>query len=123
MHNVSPARSNLILPLVVCVLLAATTWLVFGQTLKYQFVNYDDDSYVFDNPHVTRGLTLQGVKWALTHSHSNNWHPLTTISHMLDCQVFGLKPGGHHFTNLSLHISGVVLCFLVLWQMTAALWR
>jgi Tfp pilus assembly protein PilF len=106
-----------------CVLLAAATCLVFGQTLGYEFTNYDDPIYVTATPEVSRGLTMPGIAWAFTHSHAWNWHPLTTISHMLDCQLYGLNPAGHHGTNLILHTLGVVLLFLVLREMTGALWR
>jgi len=102
----------------VCVFLIAITWLVFGQTLSHEFVNFDDHVYVYENPVITGGLTLPGIIWAFTHSHARNWHPLTTISHMLDCQLFGLNAGGHHFTNVFLHTIAVVLLFLVLRQMT-----
>jgi tetratricopeptide (TPR) repeat protein len=106
-----------------CVFLAVITWLVFGQTRHHEFVNYDDQTYVFENPAVASGLTFQGVTWAFTHSHAQNWHPLTTISHMFDCQLYGLKAGGHHLTNVLLHIIAVILLFLVLDQMTDAPWR
>jgi protein O-mannosyl-transferase len=107
----------------VCILLAAITWFAFGQTLRHEFINYDDDQYVFANPHVTRGLSLEGIVWAFTHFHSANWHPLTWISHMLDCQFYGLNPAGHHFTNILIHAATAILLFLVLRQMTGALWR
>jgi tetratricopeptide (TPR) repeat protein len=113
----------------ICVFLAAITWLVFGQTLRHEFINYDDDTYVYKNAEVIGGLSLHGVIWAFTHSHSNNWHPLTWISHMLDCQLFGLNAGGHHFTNVLLHTIAVILLFLLLRQMTGgpsrtgSIWR
>ena len=107
----------------ICIFLAAITWSVFGQTLWHDFVNYDDDKYVYANPIVPSGITVGGVAWAFTHTHARNWHPLTTISHMLDCQLFGLKAGGHHFNNVLLHSVAVVLLFLVLEKMTGALWR
>src|SRR5438132_2052450 len=103
--------------------LVAITWIVFGQTIHFDFVNYDDQTYVYQEPHVSHGLTLQGIRWAFTHFHSGNWHPLTTISHMFDCQFHDLKPGGHHLTNVLLHTLAVVLLFLALAQMTGALWR
>ena len=102
----------------ICVFLIVLTWLVFGQTLRHQFVNYDDPKYVYQNPEVTRGLSLHGIGWAFTHIHSRNWHPLTSISHMSDCQLYGLKAGGHHCTNVVLHMLGVILLFLVLFEMT-----
>ena len=103
--------------------LAAITWLAFGQTLGHGFVNYDDPQYVYDNVEVTSGLTLHGVTWAFTHSHLNNWHPLTWLTHMLDWRLYERKAGGHHLTNLLLHTASVLLLFLVLSQMTGALWR
>jgi protein O-mannosyl-transferase len=109
--------------LYVCLALTALIWLVFGQTLWHDFVNLDDHVYVYDNPLITRGLTLDGVINAFVHTHARNWHPLTTLSHMLDCQLFGLKPGGHHFTNVLLHSVAVVLLFLLLKQMTSAFWQ
>ena len=106
------------LALGICILLAAITWLVFGQTLGHEFINFDDPDYVVKNPGVTRGFTPQGIGWALTHSHSANWHPLTTFTHMLDCQLYGLWAGGHHLTNVVLHTLAVLLLFLVLRDMT-----
>ena len=97
----------------ICILLAVLTWLVFGQTLRHDFVNYDDPSYVYENPKVNEGLTFAGAARAFTHIHARNWHPLTTLSHMLDCQLFGLQAGGHHFTNVLLHSVIVVLLFVV----------
>ncbi len=107
----------------VCIALASLTWAVFGQTLRHDFVNYDDPRYVYQNTRITSGLNIAGIAWAFTHIHSENWHPVTTITHMLDCQLYGLKAGGHHFTNVLLHTVAVVLLFLLLLQMTGALWR
>ena len=107
----------------ICLFLAMITWAVFGQTLKYDFVNYDDNSYVYENDEIKGGLTVHGIAWAFTHIHSGNWHPLTSIAHMVDCQLFGLKPSGHHFTNVALHTTSVILLFLVLRRMTGSLWR
>jgi tetratricopeptide (TPR) repeat protein len=109
--------------LYVCLALTALTWLVFGQTLWHDFVNLDDHVYVYDNPLITRGLTLDGVINAFVHAHARNWHPLTTLSHMLDCQLFGLKAGGHHFTNVLFHSVSVVLLFFLLKQMTSTFWQ
>jgi tetratricopeptide (TPR) repeat protein len=107
----------------VCIFLTAIVWVVFGQTLGHDFVNFDDDRYVYENPEVSRGLTIDGLKWLLTHSHASLWHPLTTLSHMTDCQIYGLKAGGHHFTNIVLHNIGAVLLFLVFRGMTGCVWR
>src|SRR3984893_2916895 len=113
----SRASGSFKLVLGICVSLALLTWLVFGQTLRHDFVNYDDSEYVYANPEVTKGLTLHGIGWAFSHVHADNWHPLTSISHMLDCQLYGLKAGGHHCTNVVLHMLGVILLFLVLFEM------
>jgi len=102
----------------VCVLLAAIVWFVFGQTLHHAFVNYDDGSYVYENPIVQKGLTWEGFRWAFTHVAASNWHPLTWLSHMLDCELYGLNPAGHHLTNVLLHAAAVILLFLVLRRMT-----
>lgn len=107
----------------ICVFLAAAVWLIYGQTLQHEFVNYDDEDYVTANAQVSRGVTLSGIVWAFTHTHSANWHPLTWISHMVDCQFYGLNPGGHHFTNLLLHAANAILLFFLLRQMTGAFWR
>src|SRR5947207_15901168 len=95
---------------------------VFLQTGHFNFVNYDDGSYVFENANIRAGLTWRGVIWAFTHIHSQNWHPLTSISHMIDCQIFGLKAGGHHLTNVLLHIAAVILLFEFLRTTTAGPW-
>jgi protein O-mannosyl-transferase len=107
----------------VCLVLAAITFAVFGQTLGHEFVDFDDDLYITENPMVARGLTRKGIVWAFTHVHSANWHPLTWLSHMLDCQLYGLHPGEHHRTNVLLHTATVIALFLVLRQMTGTLWR
>ena len=107
----------------VCIFLAAITFAVFGQTLGYDFVNYDDGEYVYINPFVQQGLTWEGFRWALTYGNIGHWHPLTWLSHMLDCQLYGLNPGGHHLTNVLLHTAAVILLFLVLRRMTGFLWR
>src|SRR5438034_4956523 len=105
------------------IFLMAITWLVFGETLRHLPINFDGPGYVFKNPQITTGLTSTGILWAFTHSCMQNWHPLTWISHMLDCQVYGRNAGGHHFTNVLLHTIAVILLFLLFQKMTGALWR
>src|SRR3954471_19390183 len=107
----------------ISVFLAALVWIVFGQTLKHDFVNYDDLDYVTRNAQVSRGVTFEGLLWAFTHFHSSNWHPITWISHMIDCQFYGLDPWGHHLTNVLVHMASAILLFLLLRQMTGATWR
>ncbi len=106
----------------VCCLLLLAVGLVFGQTTGFQFVNFDDGSYVYDNPQISDGLTARGVAWVFTHAHGANWHPLTGLSHLADCQLFGLNAGAHHLTNVLLHAATAVLLFLILWRMTGGFW-
>jgi tetratricopeptide (TPR) repeat protein len=106
----------------VCGFLLLAIWFVFGKTLHHEFVNFDDDLHVYENSTVRAGLTAHGIVWAFTHTVASNWHPLTTISHMLDWQLYGLNAGGHHLTNVVLHAMTAILLFLVLGQLTAAYW-
>ena len=107
----------------VCLVLAAITFAVFGQTAGFSFVNYDDDKYVYENLVVAKGLTLKGALWALIYGGIGHWHPLTWLTHMADCQAYGLWAGGHHLTNVALHAVAAVLLFLALREMTGNLWR
>jgi len=106
-----------------CALLVMLVFIVFGQTVGDSFVNFDDNLYVYENPVVSRGLSFEGLRWAITYGGIGHWHPLTWVTHMLDCQLYGLWAGGHHLTNVILHASAVVLLFLVLFKMTGAFWR
>src|SRR5437870_3858045 len=105
---------------IVSVFLAVIVWIAFGRALNDGFVGYDDQNYVLRNPRVTNGLTLGSIQWAFTHVHATNWHPLTTISHMLDCQLYGLQPWGHHLTNILLHAAAAILLFFALRELTAS---
>jgi tetratricopeptide (TPR) repeat protein len=109
--------------LLVALLLVAVTLAVYGQVLTHQFINYDDDKYIWNNPMVSDGLTLNGIRWAFTTFHIASWHPLTWLSHMLDSQVFGLNAGGHLFVNALIHSANTVLLFLFLKRVTGATWR
>ena len=111
------------LDVILCLLLIVVTFSVFFQVRNHNFLNYDDTSYVTENSHVQAGLTRKGIAWAFTTTHASNWHPLTWLSHMLDCMLFGLRPGMHHLSNLLFHIANIVLLFLILKRMTGALWR
>jgi len=99
------------------------TLAVYWQVVDYGFVNYDNNVYVTENPSVRRGFSWENVFWAFTEFHAGNWHPLTWLSHMLDCQLFGLKAGMHHLTNLFFHIANSILLFFVFRRMTGALWQ
>jgi protein O-mannosyl-transferase len=118
----SPNHGGRVLMGVVSIFLALIVWIAFGRALSNEFVGYDDPRYVVENPWVTNGLTLGGIQWAFTHYHATNWHPLTTISHMLDCQLYGLDPWGHHLTNILLHAAASILLFLALRKLTGDLW-
>jgi len=107
----------------ICVLLALVTLAAYWQVRHFEFVNYDDPAYVTANPHVFRGLTGENIAWAFTSFQASNWHPLTWLSHMLDCQLFGPRPGGHHLTNLFLHTANTLLLFGLFRKMTGAIWR
>jgi tetratricopeptide (TPR) repeat protein len=107
----------------ICLLLILSILLIYWQVFDFEFVNYDDDRYVTRNPMVQEGLTLKSVQWAFGSTHAEFWHPLTWLSHMLDCQIFGLNPAGHHFSNLLLHIINTLLLFWILRYATRHLWR
>jgi tetratricopeptide (TPR) repeat protein len=103
-------------------LLLLAVGLVFGQTVRHEFIGFDDNAFVYGNPHVTAGLTLPGLWWALTDGPVGEWYPLSTLSDMLDCQLYGVSPAGHYLTNVLLHATSSVLLFLILLRMTGDLW-
>ena len=105
------------------VLLALITVAVYLPVIQLGFVAFDDNYYLTANPKVQAGLTWEGVRWAFTRAHAANWHPLTWLSHMLDCQLYGLKPAGHHITNLIFHTANTLLLFRLLQRLTGAFWR
>ena len=104
-------------------LLAACTFAVYFPVLSHPFVNYDDSDYVTANPHVQQGLTWATLVWAASSTEHSNWHPVTWLSHALDCELFGLAPAGHHFSSLLLHAINAALSFLFLASVTAKTWR
>ncbi len=106
----------------ICLILVLSALVAFEQVRNNDFVSYDDNQYVTENPHVKGGINTESVVWAFTASHASNWHPLTWLSHMLDCQLFGLKAGAHHLVNLLFHIVNTLLLFAVFKRMTGAVW-
>ena len=102
--------------------LGLITFALYLPALWHGFLDYDDQEYVTANSHVLAGLSVPGLKWAFG-AHVSNWHPLTWLSHMLDCEFYGLKPAGHHLTNVLLHVANSLLLFLVLVRLTSAVWR
>jgi tetratricopeptide (TPR) repeat protein len=103
--------------------LAFVVIVVYWRTLGNLFINFDDGAYIFNNDHVKAGLTLEGLRWAFTSSGGFYWQPLTWLSHMLDVEMFGLNPGGHHLVNILWHAASSALLVIVLWRMTGHLWR
>ncbi|MBF0118228.1 MAG: tetratricopeptide repeat protein [Desulfobacterales bacterium] len=97
--------------------------IIYSQTKDFDFIHYDDNQYIFENPVIRAGLTLDGTSWAFRSFYSANWHPVTWLSHMLDCQLFGLDAGKHHLVNIFFHILNTLLLFLVLSKATGKLWQ
>jgi len=103
--------------------LALLTLATYLPVLAHGFIRFDDPLYVTRNPHVQAGLSWEGIAWAFSANVASNWHPLTLLSHMLDCELFGMDPLGHHLTSLLLHTASVVLLFEALRRMTGCAWR
>jgi tetratricopeptide (TPR) repeat protein len=110
-------------PAFISLLLATATLVVFLPTVRHDFLTYDDPDYVTTNPHVQGGFTRDAMVWAFRTGHSGNWHPLTWLSHMLDCQLYGLEPAGHHLTSLLFHALNTMLLYILLRRLTGAVWR
>lgn len=110
-------------PIVLYAILTLTTLLLYAPVSHHDFLDFDDGQYVTQNPHVRTGLGLGNVVWAFTSFYASNWHPITWLSHMADCQLFGLNPAAHHGVNLALHIANVLLLFTLLRLGTGAMWR
>ncbi len=120
MTKISPsANSNLMLSTILFLMVI----ILYSQAVLFDFADYDDVQYITRNPHVAGGLTVDNIFWAFRSLYASNWHPLTWISHMLDVQIFGMNPSGHHFTNILIHASNAVLLFFVLTRMTGARWQ
>ncbi|MGE5205814.1 MAG: hypothetical protein ACM3PW_09375, partial [Chlamydiota bacterium] len=115
----SPEKRNFVL----CLALALLALAVYNPVSHHPFVNYDDNLYITQNPHVRAGLTWDSMRWAFTTFDQANWHPLTWISHELDFQLFKLNPAGHHYSNVLLQGLNAVLLFLVLQWATGSTWR
>ncbi len=109
--------------MLVCALLGSATLAVYWPVRQFEFINFDDPQYVTENAHLQVGLNARAIAWAFQAGYAANWHPLTWISHMLDVQLFGLNPAGHHLTSLLFHTANTILLFLLLRQMTGAQWR
>ena len=109
-------------PLFLSFCIAGITAVVFSPILLHDFINFDDPVFVYDNPFIQQGITLEVIRWAFTSSHEANWIPLTWLSHALDIQLFGLNPGGHHLVSLLLHSASSALLYVFLFRVTGNLW-
>lgn len=107
----------------ICFFLVLATILVYWQVRNHDFVNYDDNDYVYANPHIQQGITVDSIIWAVSNEYAANWHPVTWISHMFDYSLYAADPTGHLLTNLAIHILNTLLLYLILWRMTGAAWR
>ena len=107
----------------ICVIFAVIIFFTYSSVLNHEFINYDDPDYVTNNPMVQAGLTPESIVWAFTSLNFSNWHPVTWLSHMLDYQLYGNDPAGHHLTSLILHIANALLLFLVFFRMTGEAWK
>ena len=107
---------------VICFLLTIIVWIVFGQSASHEFINYDDGEYVTNNAHVLNGLNRADFVWAFTTGHTGYAHPVTWLTHQLDCQLYGTWAGGHHLTNVIIHTVNVILLFFLFWRLTSSLW-
>ena len=115
--------SNQRLSLMISVFLILAIIIVYGQVGSFDFVNWDDGLYVTENLHVQKGLSEEGFIWAFTTSRGGSWHPITWISHMMDCELFGLNPAGHHYINITFHIVNTLFLFFIFFRMTGELWK
>ncbi len=104
-------------------LLTTAALIAFWQVYRCDFISYDDPTYVTENAHIRHGVTIDAVRWAFTTVYASNWHPLTWVSHMIDIQLFALKPKYHHLTNLLFHIANTLFLFFVFHRMTKAPWK
>jgi tetratricopeptide (TPR) repeat protein len=120
-----PRRNSFLddVPRLAALFLALITLAVFWRVAGYPFLSFDDNHYVTENAFVRGGFSLSGLRWAFFSDDGNYWHPLAFVSHMLDVQVFGLRPGWHHLTNLALHLANVLLLFSLLRGLTKDVWR
>ena len=108
----------------ICILLVVATFIAYMQVLNYGFItSFDDTQYLTSNWNIKVGLTKESIVWAFSTSYASNWHPVTWLSHLLDYELYGMEPFGHHLTSLIFHITNTLLLFGVLLKMTGALWR
>ena len=122
MSNFFEIRQNKI-KLLIVLLLTIITIAAYRQLTECDFISFDDNLYVTENRQVQSGITIEGIVWAFTTFYAGNWHPITWLSHMLDCELYGLNPMGHHWTNLLFHMANTLILFLIFQKMTGAIWK
>jgi len=108
---------------IVYVLLACLTSAIYLQVINHDFINFDDDIYITSNKYVTGGITAENLGWSLTSIYAANWHPITWLSHMADVQLYGMNPGGHHLTNIIIHLISTLLLLIFFFRLTGAIWQ
>ena len=133
LYRIAKQKNNLIMTdkktnklrpdILVCLFLVIAIFVVYWQVRNHTLVNFDDGSYILNNPHIRAGLNFKGIAWAFSFPGYDYWHPMTWLSHMLECHFYGLKFGMHHQVSLILHILNSILLFLVFRKMTGAIWR
>ncbi|MBW1764803.1 MAG: glycosyltransferase family 39 protein, partial [Deltaproteobacteria bacterium] len=111
------------LTIIVILTLIVINFVLFWPVQNHEFIDYDVYDYIIDNSNVSSGITYKGIIRAFTSTHAGNWHPMTWLSHMADCELYGLNPKGHHFNNLLLHAVNTILLFIILMRMTDAIWK
>ena len=107
----------------ICIFLMVATFCIYSQVQDHEFINFDDDRLVTESSLVQAGLTNENIIRVFTTTHHSGWTPITSISYMLDYQLYGLNPTGFLLTNLFFHIASSLLLFLVLFRMTGAIWQ
>ena len=117
--NLKPLFLKAVIPCAIILIILFT----YSDVWKHQFLNYDDTVYVTENNHVQNGLTIEGIRWAFGFVGASSWHPMTWISHMMDCQLFGLAPGAHHMVNVTIHILNALFLFLIIFRITGARYK
>src|SRR5580698_5836485 len=118
MQTANPSKQHCFV--IVCIALAIGTFILFLPVVHNDFINLDDGVYIYQNPHVASGLSWENIRWSFEHVYAGYWAPLTWISHMIDCSLFGLHPAGHHLVNVLIHTVNAVLLFILLNYMTGA---
>ncbi len=104
--------------ILIILILLTPILLIYSQVVQFGYINFDDNQYVYENPHVQKGITAESISWAFTSIYAANWHPVTWLSHMLDISLFGMNPGMHHLVNVIFHIFNTLLLFFVFREMT-----